>query len=44
VGQTGYRLGSRLGTQTLPQSATTGVPVTALSTILSLSTLCAKRS
>ena len=27
-GQTGYFFGSRLGTQTLPHSATTGVPFT----------------
>ena len=37
-GHTGNRLGSRLGTQTLPQRAITGVPLTALSTILSRST------
>lgn len=37
-GHTGYFFGSRLGTQTLPQSAITGVPLTALSMILSFCT------
>ena len=37
-GQTGNFCGSRPGTQTLPHSAMTGVPVTALSTILSFLT------
>ena len=37
-GQIGNRDGSREGTQTLPQSATIGSPVTALSTMRSLGT------
>ena len=37
-GQTGNRCGSRLGTQTLPQSATTGVPITIASVSFSLGT------
>lgn len=37
-GQIGNRDGSRFGIQTLPHRALTGVPVTALSTILLFST------
>ena len=37
-GQTGNRSGSRLGTQTLPHSATTGVPITIASVSLSFGT------
>ena len=37
-GQTGKRSGSRLGTQTLPHSATTGVPITMASVSFSLGT------
>ena len=37
-GQTGNRSGSRLGTHTLPHSATTGVPITIASVSLSLGT------
>ena len=37
-GQTGNFSGARLGTQTLPQSATTGVPITIASVSLSFST------
>ena len=37
-GQTGNRSGSRLGTQTLPHSATTGVPNTIASVSLSFGT------
>ena len=37
-GQTGKRSGSRLGTHTLPQSATTGVPITIASVSFSLGT------
>jgi hypothetical protein len=37
-GHTGNRSGSRLGTHTLPQSATTGVPITMASVSLSLDT------
>ncbi len=43
-GQTGNRWGSRLGTHTLPHSATTGVPLTMASVSLSLATKCEKRS
>ena len=37
-GQTGKRSGSRLGTQTLPHRATTGVPITMASVSFSLGT------
>ena len=37
-GQTGNFSGARLGTQTLPHRATTGVPITIASVSLSLST------
>ena len=37
-GQTGNRSGSRLGTHTLPQSATTGVPITMASVSFSFGT------
>src|SRR3954471_23915197 len=43
-GQTGSFFGSRLGTQTLPQRATTGGPVTIASMILSLSAKWLNRS
>ena len=43
-GQTGNFSGARLGTQTLPQRATTGVPITIASVSLSLGTKCENRS
>src|SRR3954447_19768698 len=43
-GQTGNFSGARLGTQTLPHKATTGVPITIASVSLSLSTKCENRS
>ena len=43
-GQTGYFFGSRLGTHTLPHSATTGVPFTWAEVMSDLRAQCEKRS